>query len=326
MNVLFILGNGFDKAQGLATSYQEFYNDYLKLTPSSEIEARLKKEIQSDYETWADLEEGLGKYSAQFDDIISFREVIHILNSRLKDYLKKEALQIDTMSLSQKKLIHDLINPDSGLELKQSSDYQSFLSSFDGNHVYVNVVSLNYTDTFETVFDQHDPFLGYLGADKRHVFYSGILHLHGSLDEMILVGLNDSSQIANEKFRDDLYLMEEFIKPEINRGCENMKNELFSKLINGANVIVLSGVSVGITDLIWWKAIGDRLNNPHDTLRIIYYPYDLKKNTDVFPSRKLRWSKDFIGFLKERMGIQATVDDLRNRIYVGINKPFLKLK
>lgn len=76
MNVLFILGNGFDKAQGLATSYQEFYNDYLKLTPSSEIEARLKKEIQSDYETWADLEEGLGKYSAQFDDIISFREVM----------------------------------------------------------------------------------------------------------------------------------------------------------------------------------------------------------------------------------------------------------
>ena len=29
MNILYILGNGFDKAQGLATSYPEFYQ-YLK--------------------------------------------------------------------------------------------------------------------------------------------------------------------------------------------------------------------------------------------------------------------------------------------------------
>ena len=28
MNILYILGNGFDKAQGMATSYPEFY-DYL---------------------------------------------------------------------------------------------------------------------------------------------------------------------------------------------------------------------------------------------------------------------------------------------------------
>ena len=29
MNVLYILGNGFDKAQGMKTSYPEFY-EYLK--------------------------------------------------------------------------------------------------------------------------------------------------------------------------------------------------------------------------------------------------------------------------------------------------------
>ena len=29
MNILYILGNGFDKAQGMATSYPEFY-EYLK--------------------------------------------------------------------------------------------------------------------------------------------------------------------------------------------------------------------------------------------------------------------------------------------------------
>lgn len=29
-NVLFILGNGFDKSQGLKTSYNEFYQEFLK--------------------------------------------------------------------------------------------------------------------------------------------------------------------------------------------------------------------------------------------------------------------------------------------------------
>lgn len=60
MNILFILGNGFDKAQGLNTSYQDFYDYYKKIKPASELEARVQREIQSDYKTWADMEEGLG--------------------------------------------------------------------------------------------------------------------------------------------------------------------------------------------------------------------------------------------------------------------------
>jgi len=39
MNVLFILGNGFDKTQGLETSYQDFYKDYQKLDAVSGLEA-----------------------------------------------------------------------------------------------------------------------------------------------------------------------------------------------------------------------------------------------------------------------------------------------
>ena len=54
MNVLYILGNGFDKAQGMKTSYPEFY-EYLK-TIDSETEGSLlnlmKKEIKADKVLW----------------------------------------------------------------------------------------------------------------------------------------------------------------------------------------------------------------------------------------------------------------------------------
>lgn len=325
MNVLFILGNGFDKAQGLATSYQEFYEEFQKGKSASELEARLKNDIQSNYDTWADLEEGLGKYSAQFTAVDAFREVLRILNSRLKDYLKAQNLRIHSLGLSKGKLLNYLINPDSELEPKQRTEFESFYSSFKPGTVYVDCVTFNYTNTFEKVLGKDEAFLGYIGEPKVQVYLNQFLHLHGSLDDMILVGVNDVSQIANHAFRDDAELLEEFVKPEINNGCENMINETFIQLIQNAQVIVLFGVSIGKTDSVWWHAIGKRLDDPNEKLRLVYYPYDRNKDTKQYPFRKLRWSKEYIAFLRDRMGIQASVEELRERIYVGINKPFLNL-
>ena len=123
MNVLFILGNGFDKAQGLNTSYQDFYKEYQKLEPVSDLEANLKKSIKSDYETWADLEEGLGIYSSQFTDVDIFREVLGIINTRLKDYLYTQSQKIDTLGLSRDELINNLKYPEGELEPKQKSSF-----------------------------------------------------------------------------------------------------------------------------------------------------------------------------------------------------------
>ena len=80
MEVLYILGNGFDKAQGLATSYKEFYSYYIKQQPESALEKRIMDSINADYETWADLEIGLGNYSASFSSAQEFRDVIILLN------------------------------------------------------------------------------------------------------------------------------------------------------------------------------------------------------------------------------------------------------
>lgn len=324
MNVLFILGNGFDKAQGLETSYHEFYDDYIRIKASSSLEESLKRDIKSNYNTWADLEEGLGTYSASFSDVNLFREVLHILNSRLKNYLKIQTSKVSSLGLSKQKFLDSLLHPESGLEPKQISEYESFLASHGKEPVFINCVTFNYTDTIEKVLGNTNASLGFTG-NHSEVFMKQFLHLHGSLDSMIIVGVNDVGQIANEGFRNVDELIEEFVKPDINAGCENMKNEVFTRMITDAHVIVLFGVSVGITDSKWWHEIGLRLDNPLDPLLLIYYPYDPKKDTDAFPFRKLRWSKDYISFLKERMNIHASIDDLRDRILVGINKPYMRL-
>ena len=61
MNVLFLIGNGFDINLGMPTDYQSFYDFYLKQKSDSEAISKMKKYLaQERYESWSDLEWGLG--------------------------------------------------------------------------------------------------------------------------------------------------------------------------------------------------------------------------------------------------------------------------
>ena len=76
MNVLYILGNGFDKAQGMKTSYPEFY-EYLKtIDPSKEssLLKKMKQEIKADTALWSDMEEALGKFTESITSIQEFED------------------------------------------------------------------------------------------------------------------------------------------------------------------------------------------------------------------------------------------------------------
>ena len=74
MNILYIFGNGFDKAQGMATSYPEFYK-YLQehVTSSSNLLNQMKAEI-TDVSNNAD----------------EFYDFYFELNEHLQSYLTKE--------------------------------------------------------------------------------------------------------------------------------------------------------------------------------------------------------------------------------------------
>lgn len=322
MNFLYILGNGFDKAQGLATSYDDFYNHYKTVKPASELEERVQREISSHYDSWADMEVAMGKYSAKFDNADDFITVIGILNSRLREYLITEESKLSELGLSgSSKIARYLVSPEVYLETVQGVLFDKFMRSEPGGNVWLNCVTFNYTKTFELAM----PKASTLGstADGRIVYLRNVLHIHGTLDDMILLGVNDPSQIANESFRTNEVLISEFVKPEINSGCENYRNETFSDMISNANVIVLFGASIGITDLRWWKAIGERYNL-YETA-IVYYPYNPHQDTEKHKNYKKNWSLEYIAFLKERMSLAASVESLRSRVFIGINKPFLKL-
>jgi hypothetical protein len=56
MQILYIIGNGFDLSLGLKTSYNNFYQYYKTVESDNVNIQKLKKNISKTYESWADLE------------------------------------------------------------------------------------------------------------------------------------------------------------------------------------------------------------------------------------------------------------------------------
>lgn len=321
MRILHLIGNGFDKAQGLNTSYPEFYSWLHSQSPLDAFEEKIHNEIKGNYATWADLEIALGQYSNKFTDPNEFRSVIRYFNTRLKEYLAKENERVKSMGLSKDKLISDLCVPQRCLEGQGKVLYKKVLEGFKDN-VLIDIVTFNYTSTFEYVRGARKDFGVH---DSRYYQFNNLLHIHGLLEDMILIGVDNEEQIANTAFRDNPFIRYEFIKPSINEGCQNTNNAALTSLIKTADVIVLFGVSIGLTDKTWWRLIGERMDDQFNQPLLLFFPFDPSKDTRLSPNYKLLWSDEYIAFLKDRMEIKASVEHLKQSICVGINKDFLKL-
>lgn len=313
MNRLFIIGNGFDIALGLKTSYQDFYDYYAEQPTEDENILLMKQKIRDGrFETWADLEIGLGKFSEYCPDEQVFLSCLFDIRTNLKDYLSTQEGQFKNASG-----LNDFIrSPWNYLEPVNYQQIENFLEGLPntGARDTENIVTLNYTDSIETILWKENPHLA-----------NSVFHLHGKISNMVL-GVNDESQIANKGFAEKVDFREEFVKPDFNTACMNNKNEAFQEMIYNANLIVLYGTSIGESDKKWWRAIGSRMVEDDD-VALIYLPYDKNKDVVNHENYRLRWTRRYYIELFAKLGISAEEmanDELRKRIFIGINKSFLK--
>lgn len=316
MNILYIIGNGLDIAYHLKTSYQDFFKYYLgQLTFDKEILA-MKNDIDNHrYETWADLEMGMGEYSSHCASKEVFLKCLYDIKSNLREYLQKESEKIKLYKLNS---FSNFLDPSSFLDPESKLKYDG-LSSLMSQDLSISVMTFNYTSTLEWLFD-------YGGRAKQFPYNSAVLetiqHVHGTLANMMVMGVNDSSQIANTKISSDIDIVEDFVKPEYNDACMNNKNNICESLINKADVIVLYGTSIGLSDAKWWRFIGQRLNNEKYPL-LVYLPYDKKKDLAAEPNRLRRWVGQSVKEIKEKFDIQLDDKILASRMCVAFNKQIL---
>lgn len=324
MNILFIFGNGFDKAQGMHTSYPEFY-EYLN-SKKDELSVpfqELLNEINSNNELWSDMEEAFGKYTSKIQNAQEFENLYFDICDNLQDYLEIQEENFNPSEELRKKFESDLCHIEEYLMGGDQERYISFKNEWVGDQ-QIRVMTFNYTDTFEKLLS--------LGSDtskiiKSNVFLQDVVHVHGKLGNTIILGVDNERQIGKKEFHNNQDVTDLLVKEQSNIAIGVLRHIRCEELISNANVIVLYGVSLGETDARWRKYIGYQFFNRTD-LCIIQHIY---KNDMISPRRlqKIKQLKRIqIERWKKMMDIndEEWSDDYEERLFLFTKPNLFTLK
>ena len=278
MRILLIVGNGFDLNLGLPTSYRHFYKYYLEHTESrNEHVNKLKTIIKDDIENWSDLELKLGEVTEQFTSPNHFIAAFRDLKKHLTEYLKTvNELEIPTIDNIANRFADDFTKYKTYFDPKYEDLCNKYTYEFiSENEDMIDVITFNYTDALEKIIKIVRGNIKWL--DKLDI--DNVYHIHNRLDKKgIILGVNDENQILNKNLSNHSDIMATMVKPYINKEYASGVDGDCLRAIVRADLIIIFGLSLGVTDKMWWHYLGNQVVD--NKKRIIYCPYE-KEDEDL---------------------------------------------
>ncbi len=336
MNMLYLIGNGFDLNLGLPTRYSDFLEYYFKHAPLNykatsqesrriqECKDLFRKTIENNAgnHQWKDLEIALGKFSSQFNEAIVFRDFYIDINLSLINYLK----QISPISPTEndiKKLIENILYPEYYLNEREKRTFYKAIPR--GYSWETNVISFNYTSTFEQICKDRLSLNTYYRrpSDTESFSLKRILHIHGSLEEnSILLGVDNSEQIDNADFKNNEDVTDLLVKPQGNKNIGSLIDETCHGLISKADLICLFGLSLGATDQTWWEDIKERFISDSSVV-LLYFHFDPHLIVNIKSNGS--YKREARAHLVKALGLEGAEQDYRDRIFVAVNSNMFSL-
>jgi hypothetical protein len=277
-NTLFIIGNGFDAAHGIKSSYWDFHNWLLENRYWEDVSYLERLFPLSDgniHLLWKDFEEALGQYDA---DEIHNEFFQGVDNGQLnKDVQERVTERIKPFINRIPKYMKEWAENIKGL------NYNKVFDGLNGKYKYL---TFNYTLVLEK---------NYL-IPPNH-----ICHIHGSIkDEKIIVGHNHKKDLTYEyNYNTNTELSKRNITELMNTNVKPV-NELISKNINffsslyDVTKIVVVGHSLSKVDIPYFIEVANRVN-PNS---IWHFCWHTAKDEELV--NKLTWEDPFCRFINRK--------------------------
>jgi len=265
MKIVYLIGNGFDLNLGLKTGYYDFYKKYIKQKSKNDDEknfkAELTKTLSGKDKKWSDFESAFGQYAGEFEDEKRYITLYDDIVDSLSKYIQSQNKEFDLIKEDQMKLKNDLFNFDKYLSNSDKQIFMKLKREYSWSSYVANVISFNYTQTFENLFcyKNHELVVGNRGSYNN--ILKSVMHIHGTTTKNLVLGVYDKEQINNLQFQKNKNLQDCLIKPQIYKNLGHMLDTDALALIKEANSICVFGMSFGTTDRGWWEAIVNRLHN-----------------------------------------------------------------
>ncbi|NDW09420.1 AbiH family protein [Dysgonomonas sp. 520] len=330
MNITFLLGNGFDLNIDMKTRYSHFYPYYLKMPcgDNTHIE-KFKTDLKKDLNNWADLELEFGKYMKDMTSLKHLDDVYEDLCDSLSEYLAKEESALSIADLDVSNFPNDLVFPENHLVLADKQSLIEYKNKYANNNWRINIVTFNYTSTIEKLlYSENGDYPLPLRRGNNTSYKSilnKILHIHGLINDGMILGVNDASQIHNDVLKSDDDVLTTIVKPKRNQELKELIDKEAIDLIRQSQLIVLFGLSFGDTDKFWWELIGKYMLNS-GTCRVILF-----HKGDDFPSnhkhKKVREVKKIKSYFLSQTNLSPEQKkQIEERIYIGCNTNIFKMK
>lgn len=292
MNILWVIGNGFDLNIGLKTGYRDFMKRYYMPQSTPELRKALNKAISlddfGDFENkdrWSDLEFLLGRVTVRFLDngqpnYDLFRRIFVEMETLFVQYVSEQATRFKDDMISDEDLsefrssLLDFGSRFVDADKARLGDYRS-----SREHIAYDIINLNYTAVFDSYLysivessaispNNGNPMLGRRGVGFFDTL-GRLLHPHGTSEgnNQIIFGVSDSAQITSSEFLRVPYFEQYYLKQQRNDSYGNSNNTDLSDMISKASIFCVYGCSFGETDRYIWCDIGQRiLSNPNSRL------------------------------------------------------------
>ncbi|WP_165844816.1 AbiH family protein [Staphylococcus saprophyticus] len=317
MEITFFIGNGLDLSLGLATKYKDFY-DYLtadddltsedekKYTLSEdniflqEIKKFMENNSTIDVEEgdaekidWSDFEQALGAYTEKLKDTTDGERYLDDLQEFRKAFINYIATQESKFDINKDDAKTMFRNTAfyfyKDIRQQDENRIREFLKQTHNRTYNFNFINFNYTNTLTKIINHTDTISTSNGETYKA---KAPIHVHRTLKTGTLLGVNDDKQIANPSIfeADD---KRDIIKPEMQKYDDSTIVDEIDKQIERTHIFVVYGMSMGITDKIWWEKIANQVINYNKYLIINKHLTDEEKeeiNTQPRSNRKFQES------------------------------------
>lgn len=284
MRITFLIGNGFDINLGLNTTFSDFVKVYKSLDSKSEHVKAFREHIKDNEKKWSAAEEALGQYTSCLGkgQGAIFSECQADFCAQLAIYLKKQQAKINYKGHQDE--IKKAFSQFQTLSSPFSTVVRDKLNTICKNHRSENThycfINFNYTDTLDQCLSIVKNFSETLGSHKyygrmiQHDIAS-LCHVHGTVNNQMVFGVNDESQIAKPEVFDGYELGKKFlIKKSTNEYMGENTDTTATKILQGSHIIYTYGMSLGRTDILWWTRICKWLMGD-PTRHLIIHQYEM---------------------------------------------------
>lgn len=329
MNITFFIGNGFDLNLGLKTKYSDFYPYFMEKSAESNM---IRRWLKNDELLWADLEEELGQKleNLKEGEQDKFYEDKDELDELLLEYLEQEQIKFSIQD-KENEIVQEFTRSLSSfyIELPEvdREDILSILEFYANEEFKYCFISFNYTDTLDRIIDITNLLKSPIGRHRynnsiRNNSIDKLVHIHGTIIEEMILGVNDIDQVNNNFLKEDEEFLDTFIKSRMNDSLGQRKIEHVKDLIDESHIICIFGMSLGSTDKMWRDEVISWLHNSNNNRLIIFYKdskYELNKR---LPSQIIRLNNRLKKEIFRKFEIDkeiSSTEDIRDQIFIIYN-------